>query len=608
MSFYDSDMGKRAWMVVLVWALAFTGLAGSANAAPQFRPNCFFSLCGQLSDDGGRVIFPFQDVIRDVNTDEPQQIYEWSNGTLRPLVEFPPEDPNNRTRVEVQGISRDGGTVFVHSSHALTGGGGPGLFELKGGGVRRLTPFPNPPANFDFQTPYLGNSTSGDRVFLRDFNQGCASLWELSATGTNLLASPGEFTPPLQTTPYCLTPEFGGVSRDNSSVFFSLTSTEDIYLEETKIGENFGCLEIYEIRGGQTTKLTDFPATVASEACHDFRFGDSSTDGRSILFSTKAPLAGADSDQHTDMYVRGPGGEPHLVSPGPRIPPALPDEYETQVPLALSGDGSRAVFLTDRALSPQDGDQSLDVYASTVGGAPELVSTGAADTDVNSRIPSREDVSQWQVDVSDDAKTVAFETDQRLLAEDQDDQVDVYVNSNGSTTLVSLTSFGGNGGNKARLVGLSGDGSSVAYQTRERMTEFDFDGGATDFFLRAPGGDSATARRARAAAARVGTRTILVSEETIAPRIKIRPRLQRRGRSRVKLRISCPSAEVNAPCEGKVGIGGGKKPFRIAAGHSRWLGFAVRRPGRRAFVAKGFARDQVGNSRPIRVKTSRRRG
>lgn len=588
-------------------ALALLVLTGSASAAPQFRPDCFFSLCGQLSDDGQRVVFPFQDVFSENIDGHPKQIFEWSGGTLHPLVEFPPQDPNNVTSVEMKGMSRDGGTVFVHSSHTLNGSGGPGLFEIEGGETRRLTPFADPPADFDFGTPYVGNSPSGDRVILRDASSGsCGALWELTGTGISRLAEPDSWRAPFQVDGTCLDPYFGGISGDESHLFFTREGIIDIYFDGKKIGENPGCSEIYAIAGGTTTKLTDFEPVTPPKDCYAYRFGDSSNDGGSILFSTDAPLVTADTDSFVDMYVRTPDGTPRLLSPGPRNPVLAPiDEYNSQIPLALASDGRRAVFLTDRQLSPLDLDQAQDIYATSLGEPPELISTGVADTAVEGRIPPPEAVSQRQVDVSDDARTVAFETDQRLVAEDQDDAVDVYVNANGSTTLASLTPFGGNGANKARLVGLSGDGRSLAYLTRERMTEFDIDGGETDYFLRTPQGGSSTAAK-RSSVPAGPERTILVSEETTAPRMKLRPRLGRRGKSKVALKITCPPVEVNGPCEGRVGIGGGKKRFRMASGKSRLLTFRVKRPGRHRFVAKGMARDRVGNEWRIQVKVRRR--
>ena len=64
----------------------------------------------------------------------------------------------------------------------------------------------------------------------------------------------------------------------------------------------------------------------------------------------------------------------------------------------------------------------------------------------------------WVTAVSDDARTVAFETKAPLVADDRDHSMDVYVNVDGTTALASTGPVSGGLGAAAELRGLSADG------------------------------------------------------------------------------------------------------------------------------------------------------
>jgi len=594
----------------------------SANAAPQYRPNCFFTQCGQLSDDGLRVVFPFQDVLRDVPTDEPYQIYSWANGTITPLVGFPSNSPSSNKQVELKGLSRDGRKVFIDTGQQLTPADvnkDTDTYEISDGETSLLTsgtPIKETPEpTFSYNNSYLDNPASGDRIFVRSNpfrNNGCYGFYELGPDGTRQMADSARWTPAFADYQNCESPTYGGVSRDGSHFFYMVADIKKLYVDWSPepFGENPSCQRIHQVTDSSDTVVTDYSPNPPKDRCFSYIFGDSSSDGRTVLFSTDAPLVDSDTDLRYDMYIRDASGTTHLVSPGTKLlPEAIPD-YEVDAPLALSADGNRAVYVTYSPLSPADQDQSLDIYASNIGGTPELISTGPVDNQAEVRIPPHESVTQWLVDVSDDARSVAFETDQQLAGNDTDSSVDVYVRSDGRTSLGSITAFAGNGEVRARLVGLSGDGASVAYLTRERMVETDRDNAETDFFLRTPETASGTSA-ARVSRKKPAARTILLSEETTAPRMKLGKRLGRKSLRKVTLRISCPIKEVNGPCSGKVLLfvstskkAAGRARFRVAAGKSRMLAIPTKKlPAVSAkLTAKVVASDRVGN----RATTKRR--
>ena len=103
-------------------------------------------------------------------------------------------------------------------------------------------------------------------------------------------------------------------------------------------------------------------------------------------------------------------------------------------PIALSADGTIAIFETRAQLSAADHDASNDLYRAQDGAAPLLLSTGPTDPGVDEHSVVFPD---WVTAVSDDARTVAFETKAPLVAADRDHSMDVYVNVDGTTALAS---------------------------------------------------------------------------------------------------------------------------------------------------------------------------
>jgi hypothetical protein len=274
------------------------------------------------------------------------------------------------------------------------------------------------------------------------------------------------------------------------------------------------------------------------------------------------PISPADTDSTYDVYKRLPDGSYSLVSRGTEggIGPC---GFGGDQPVALSDDGGTAIFGTLASLSPEDKDSSVDLYSTDESGTMSLVTTGPADAGIDEQVyvpPA------WPADVSDDVSHVAFETRQPLVAGDEDGAVDVYLRANGRTELVSTGPLGGNASVNAELLSISGDGQTIAFATRERLTDEDTDR-KMDFYLRRPG---QLARPGSASISKRPKRTVLLSAESIAPRMRIASRGKLRGR-KAAIRLTCPKAERSGPCHGllKLKAGGrsvGKAGFRIPAG------------------------------------------
>ena len=124
-----------------------------------------------------------------------------------------------------------------------------------------------------------------------------------------------------------------------------------------------------------------------------------------------------------------------LVSTGPSYAGATDPGL-----LAVSTDGTRVVFMTDKALVPEDADGSwIDIYVRE-GTTTTLVSTGP--TDPNG---TGVDEGAWFVAASPDAREIVWQTAGAFVPEDSDSRTDHYLTRNGTTTILSLGTTGGNG-------------------------------------------------------------------------------------------------------------------------------------------------------------------
>jgi hypothetical protein len=142
-----------------------------------------------------------------------------------------------------------------------------------------------------------------------------------------------------------------------------------------------------------------------------------------------------------------------------------------------SQDGTHAFFETSESLVASDTDAVFDIYE-RVGNTTSLVSTGPT----GGNGPS----DTFFDGVSDDGLRVFFDTDERLVAADTDNFIDVYQRSGGTTTLVSTGPAGGNGAFDVTFDGISRDGQHVFFETDEALVAGDTDG-SSDIYDRAAG-------------------------------------------------------------------------------------------------------------------------
>lgn len=594
-------------------AVVQIGAPSFAPAAQVYTPECASQFCGGVSEDGSRAVFPFYEEL--TPRAGRAQVYERSGGVTRALVPYP-ANPPAPTYVALLGLSADIGHVFVYTNLALAPDDRDGdtgdVYDISGGQATLLSTGPlddqsslasGPGA--PFMMNFQGASADGLHVFFQSLfapvlatdTDTCPDVYERFG-GETRLVSTGPTASAGFPVPTCDLASFDGVSADGSHVFFS--SSDHL------VPGDEGGKDIYQRVGDTVSLLTTY--LEADGNCVDTpQFGDASTDGRTVLFSTNMRISPEDHDRTGDVYKREPDGSFVLVSRGTEGPPVGEDcaMFAGDRPVAISADGRTAIFETTAALSPEDGDSTGDLYSATDGGAAALITTGS--------LSGLE--RQWVADVSDDATSVAFETRERLVPEDTDQAVDVYLRSGGRTELVSTGPTSGDGPLDAKLLNISGDGGSVAFATRERMTAEDIDR-AGDFYIRRLDGASTAAGSASASKAlRPGARTVLISAESIPPRMRIAPLGRLSGSRRAKVRLACPRAETSGPCHGLVtlragGAAAAKGGFQIRPGKSRWVTLTLRRTVDSHSVAalvrvRGV--DRLGNEKTVTRHVALRR-
>jgi hypothetical protein len=179
-----------------------------------------------------------------------------------------------------------------------------------------------------------------------------------------------------------------------------------------------------------------------------------SADGDAVALRTADQLVPADTDESTDLYV-WKAGTYVLVADGFAWPSYVSDH------------GSRVLFTTGDALVPEDTDDQADVYVNDAG-TIRLVSTGP--TDPGSGVPGIGVAGH-----ANDARTVFFHTKGRMVAQDTDDDYDVYRWEDGTTTLVSTDGTGANATGAVYFAAASADGARVVLWASASLLPEDVD-------------------------------------------------------------------------------------------------------------------------------------
>lgn len=341
-------------------------------------------------------------------------LYEWSAGRLSLVgadaTAGPDLEPERRARAYVEHtISDDGSRVFYTSPAAGPGEGRIYMREDLGA----------PVAISAAAAEWRASTPDGASVFYTE--NGGLYRWT---------RHPGE--PEAHTTEIAA-PSMGvlgvlGVSDDGSYAYFAAGGgTIDEWHEGQPV------LSIAALSAAEANEADNWRNYFLSEplgSAEGLKSSQVTPDGRTLLFTSSIPLTGYPNQGHSEIFLYDAVRESLVcVSCNPSGEPASSDAFLSHQPIKyatepsarsrpfavdnMSADGRRVFFQTAEALVPGDENDLTDVYE-WEGGRVYLISSGA------------EGRFGYFGGASADGRDVFFFSRQSLVAQDQDDNIDVY--------------------------------------------------------------------------------------------------------------------------------------------------------------------------------------
>jgi hypothetical protein len=396
--------------------------------------------------------------------------------SLQALISTGPSGGNLPVDATFGGASADGSRVYFTTKESLVAtdtDGRQDVYERFGTTTTLISTGPSG-GNGAFDAFYNGNSADGSRVFFTTSEILTAAdtdaqydIYQRSGGGSTLISA-GDIGGNGAFAAY-----FEGASSDGARVYF----TTD---EQLHFADNDATTDVYQRTSGSgTTSFLSLGPTGGSGA-FPASFDGASQDGSHVFIRTYEQLVSGDTDSQADIYDRS-GTTTTLISTGP-INGNSP--YNALFG-GSSADGTHVFFTTQESLVNSDSDTTaciqldqptpcVDVYERS-GSTTSLISTGPAATNAG--------FDAGFGGASQDGTRVFFTTGEQLVNTDTDSSVDVYQRSSGSTTQVSVGSYGGNAAKNASYVGSSQDGTHVFFQTDESLDGGDGDG-RTDVYDR----------------------------------------------------------------------------------------------------------------------------
>jgi Tol biopolymer transport system component len=244
----------------------------------------------------------------------------------------------------------------------------------------------------------------------------------------------------------------GRISADGRCVVFD--TTEALTSDDVNTRK-----DIYERCDGVTKLVSIGPVPGAGSAAASYlEFRGMSSDGSCVVFDTNAALTDDDGDSSIDIYKRC-GSNVERVSQGPNGGNVAQDVHHGEI----SADGVCVMFQVHEALTSDDHDSIPDIYE-RCGSTTKRISYGPAGGDDPQGYPQPESLTA-------DGSCVAFDTREKLTADDGDDQIDVYVRC--GSEIKKLTP--GDGAFDTSFDRLSPDGKCVVFETQEQLASTDTD-------------------------------------------------------------------------------------------------------------------------------------
>jgi Tol biopolymer transport system component len=333
-----------------------------------------------VSSDGTMAVFSSAEALVDQDTDSAGDLYRRDvDGEATTLVSTPGICPEATCTPVYGGISASGAHVYFETQERID------LFDSDdfqdvydwSAGVATLASRGPDGGNGDFDARYLDSAEDGSAVFFatnEQIDEGADGdgVEDVYVRGVaTALVSAGD--------PSCALTECGDgpvpsflrwVSADGD---VALLST----VEPLTAADEDSSVDVYrrDLPGGPIALISRADPTCAAPDCgngaHNSNFAGASADGSRVFFVTAEPLAEGDTDLQTDVYERA-GGATTRVSVGQFNGNGAHDAHL----LGLSSDGSRAFLVTAERLSEGDNDPGEDDVYERAAAVTLLVSTG----------------------------------------------------------------------------------------------------------------------------------------------------------------------------------------------------------------------------------------
>jgi hypothetical protein len=612
-------------------------LLAASPAHAAFDCGSYFVTCQVQVDDSGRVWFTSDELLTEdaLGDGTPRhgvlQVFE-RNGDRTTLIEGPdgkpiPYSEQHRYSEYLNGVSPDGERVYISTEASLTpddhdappySDSSVDSYELAGGKYTLLTTGPleeSAPSPFANGAHIAWASDDGRYVYFTtdlrmtaEDHDATTDVYQRSEGHTRLVSTgPAETVPDPNSNEFVPQANFLGASTDGATAYFS--TSQQLTADDTEKLTS----DIFSWHDGVTRRLTHtlrYPEGPGStwEIFERGSFAGAASDG-SIFYLAHQPQTPDDTNTYEDLYRTFADGTTERLTAN--LPPLDPTADATQSflrPGAVSHDGSRLFFFTNRPLLPEDTDNTLDIYLlETATGRLRLVSQGTAEN------PPK-DAELTLSGISRDGSRAFFSTWEQLSPEDTDQEVDVYEWNDGRTRLATPASDGRQ--THAFFKSISPNGRYVVFETFEDLLPGDGDN-HNDLYLVDMGPDNVTPSDSLARAARSGGKhphrrqLRLVSAESIPPRMRIAAG-GTFGNGKAHLEIGCPKAETSGPCHGRAKLidprthavlASGK--FRIGSGHHARVeldGRALWRLGRSlSAIARVRGADRLHNAARVQA-------
>jgi hypothetical protein len=264
------------------------------------------------------------------------------------------------------------------------------------------------------------------------------------------------------------------ISADGTAVAFATDSSN------LDAGDTDSIADVF-VKTLPTGNITLASTSDAGVKGNDYSFSPTlSSNGAKVGFESQASnLDPADSDRVNDIFVKDlTSGDIALASTSSGNTKGNADSFQTVV----SGDGSYVGFYSMATnLDPLDADAGFDVYVKDLV-AGILILASRSDAGVKGNGES------LRVALASDGLTAAFESEaDNLSPNDNDTSSDIFVKdlSTGNTSLASWTPFfvKGNGNSSLFFTSLSGDGTTIAFESAATNLDPLDDDSASDIYV-----------------------------------------------------------------------------------------------------------------------------